>query len=187
MRIVGGTLRGRKIYAPRGRDTRPTSDRVREALFNILGDRVIGRRVLDLFAGTGALGLEALSRGAARAVFVDDNPRALAAIGRNIQALDLTHLTSIVKADLRRGPGPLKNEKTPFNLIFIDPPYGRGLIRRAMTDISKAGLVSADSIVIAEHSSRDELSGLPENWLLTGEKSYGRTGISIFTHKGVEV
>src|SRR5437588_11274481 len=134
MRIVGGRLRGRALAAPKSQAIRPTADRLRESLFNILahayGDPISGARVLDLFAGTGALGLEAVSRGAAFALFVDEGAEARALLRANVEALGLGGTTRIFRRDATRlGPAhPLE----PFGLAFADPPYGQGLAQRAL-------------------------------------------------------
>src|SRR3954447_10405239 len=134
MRIVGGRLRGRALAAPKTQAIRPTADRLRESLFNILmhayGDPITGARVMDLFAGTGALGLEALSRGAAFALFVDDGAEARGIVRENIEALGLGGATRLFRRDVPRlgtaGPRP------PFELVFCDPPYGRSLAAPAL-------------------------------------------------------
>src|SRR6188474_1055187 len=134
MRIVGGRLRGRALAAPKSQAIRPTADRLRESLFNVLahayGDPVTGARVLDLFAGTGALGLEALSRGAAFALLVDDAAEARALLRENVAALGLGGVSRIFRRDATRlGPAhPLE----PFALVFLDPPYGKGLAEKAL-------------------------------------------------------
>src|SRR6185312_5821710 len=133
MRIVGGRLRGRALAAPKSQAVRPTADRLRETLFNVLahgyGDPVAGARVLDLFAGTGALGLEAVSRGAAFALFVDDGAEARALLRENVAALGVGGVTRIFRRDATKlGPvHPLE----PFSLVFLDPPYGQGLAEQA--------------------------------------------------------
>lgn len=157
MRIIGGAAKGRRIVAPAGRIARPTSDRAREALFAIIAARaeggsvpappLAGAQVLDLFAGSGALGLEALSRGAARAVFVDNDRRALAAIARNINALGFGGRARIVRRDLARGRLPLAG---PFDLVFCDPPYGRGLAGRAAAKVAEAGLLARHGLLVVE-------------------------------------
>src|SRR6188474_2200660 len=134
MRVIGGRLKGRTIAAPRTRDIRPTSDRLRESLFNILvhghGEPVTGARVLDLFAGTGALGLEAMSRGAAFALFVDEGAEARALIRENVATLGLGGVTKIFRRDATKLGAVHPNE--PFSLVFLDPPYGRGLAGPAL-------------------------------------------------------
>src|SRR3954467_1350187 len=134
MRVVGGRLKGRNLVAPSSREIRPTADRLRESLFNILihayGDPVEGARVLDLFAGTGALGIEAISRGAKFALFVDNGTEARALLRNNIQALGLRGMTKVFRRDATDlGPA---HPVAPFSLAFLDPPYGKGLAEKAL-------------------------------------------------------
>ncbi len=165
MRIVGGKYRGRPLSAPPGRDTRPTADRAREAVFNILEHAswslgLDGRRVLDLFAGSGALGLEALSRGAAFALFVETDAGARGAIRDNIETLGLFGVTRIHRrdaTDLGVKPAGLGE---PFDLVFVDPPYGRGLGIRALSKLSHGGWL-ADGAVIVLECGADETPASP--------------------------
>ena len=156
MRIVGGRFRGRRFAAPRSPTIHPTSDRLREALFNILahsyGDPVTGARVLDLFAGTGALGLEALSRGAAFALFVDQGAEARALIRQNVATLGLGGVTRIYRRDVTK-LGPV-HPLAPFSLAFLDPPYGKGLAERALTSARDGGWLSSDALVVVEESAQ---------------------------------
>jgi len=155
MRIVGGAFKGRAISAPAGRDTRPTGDRAREAMFNILAHAawspgVDGRRVLDLFAGSGALGLEAMSRGAAFALFVETDAAARGIIRDNIEALGLFGTTRIHRrdaTDLGVKPAGLGD---PFDLVFLDPPYGRGLGEAALARLHSGGWTSDDALIVFE-------------------------------------
>jgi 16S rRNA (guanine966-N2)-methyltransferase len=155
MRIVAGRLGGRRIATPKGAAIRPTSDRLRETLFNILehryGDPVTGARVLDLFAGTGALGLEALSRGAAFVLLVDDGAAARALIRANVESLGLGGVTRIFRRDATRlGPvHPLE----PFSLAFADPPYGQGLAERALACAHDGGWLSKEALVVVEEAA----------------------------------
>jgi 16S rRNA (guanine966-N2)-methyltransferase len=153
VRVVGGRLRSRPIAGPKGDGLRPTADRLRESLFNILahayGDPVSGARVLDLFAGTGALGIEAVSRGAAYALFVDEGVEARALVRDNTESLGLGGVTRIFRRDATKlGPAhPLE----PFSLAFLDPPYGKGLAEKALVSAQAGGwLVSAALIVVEE-------------------------------------
>lgn len=165
MRIVGGTFKGRAIAAPPGRDTRPTSDRAREAMFNILehaawSSGVEGRRVLDLFAGSGALGLEAMSRGAAFALFVETDAGARGTIRDNIEALGLFGATRIHRrdaTDLGVKPAGLGD---PFDLVFLDPPYGIGLGERALARLGDGGWITRDALIVFECGA-DETPATP--------------------------
>ena len=180
MRIIGGRHRGRRLFVPRGLDIRPTSDRVRESIFNILGGAVSAWNVLDLFAGTGALGLEALSRGAAHAVFVDKHPSALAAIRRNVERLGMVSSARVIKADLTRGLGLRKHEQKAYDLIFLDPPYGKGLVLKGLDVVARAGLASSNVLAVAEHASHEEFGRIKTTWVLTEQRTYGQTGVSFF-------
>jgi 16S rRNA (guanine966-N2)-methyltransferase len=155
MRIVGGRLGGRTLASPRSPAIRPTADRLRESLFNILvhayGDPVTGARVLDLFAGTGALGLEALSRGAAFALLVDDATEARALLRENVAALGLGGVTRIFRRDATRlGPAhPLE----PFSLAFLDPPYGKGLAEKALVSARDGGWLAPGALAVVEEAA----------------------------------
>jgi 16S rRNA (guanine966-N2)-methyltransferase len=154
MRVVGGRLRSRAIAAPKSQGVRPTADRLREALFNILahgyGDPVTGARVLDLFAGTGALGIEAISRGAAYALFVDDGVEARALLRDNVETLGLGGVTRIFRREATKlGPAhPLE----PFSLVFLDPPYGKGLAEKALASAREGGWLTPSALIVVEEA-----------------------------------
>ncbi|HJP35369.1 MAG TPA: 16S rRNA (guanine(966)-N(2))-methyltransferase RsmD [Gammaproteobacteria bacterium] len=162
MRIVGGALKGRNIIAPSGVAVRPTTDRVREAIFNMLAHGsalprgIDNARVLDLFAGTGALGLEALSRGAAYALFVDNAVQARGALRGNIEALALTGRTRVFRRNaIKLGDLPA-NAGLPFNIIFLDPPYEKGLGPKALAAARTGGWLAAKATIIFELSARED-------------------------------
>jgi 16S rRNA (guanine966-N2)-methyltransferase len=152
MRIVGGTFRGRSLAGPNTQAIRPTADRLRESIFNILahayGDPVRGARVLDLFAGTGALGLEALSRGAAFALFVDDGAEARAIVRQNVQTLGVAGVSRIFRRDATKLGDVHPND--PFSLVFLDPPYGKGLAEQALASARTGGWLTPDVLVVVE-------------------------------------
>lgn len=187
MRIVGGRLRGRALAAPGAAGggeaaLRPTSDRVREALFNLLahgdyGDPPPpeGRRVLDLFAGTGALGFEALSRGALRVQFVDDLPAARALIRANMEALGLIGQTKLFRRDATR-LGPCRGE--PYDLVFLDPPYGRGLGERALAAAVEGGWTTPGTLVVWEEAAGAAVT-LPAGAALLDERRWGDTVVRV--------
>jgi 16S rRNA (guanine966-N2)-methyltransferase len=155
MRIVGGRLGGRTLAAPKSQNVRPTSDRLREALFNILAHRyddpITGARVLDLFAGTGALGLEAISRGAAFALFIDDGAEARALIRQNVEALGLGGVTRIFRRDATRLGAVHPNE--PFGLVFLDPPYRKGLAAKSLASLRDGTWLAPHALVIVEEAA----------------------------------
>jgi 16S rRNA (guanine966-N2)-methyltransferase len=163
MRVVGGQLRSRPIAGPKGDGLRPTADRLRETLFNILmhayGDPVTGARVLDLFAGTGALGIEAISRGAAYVLFVDDGVQARALLRNNTESLGLGGVTRIFRRDATKlGPAhPLE----PFTLAFLDPPYGKGLAKKALASARDGGWLVPGALVVIEEATSAEFVAPP--------------------------
>lgn len=155
MRVVGGRLRGRAIASPASRDIRPTQDRLRESLFNILmhayANPVLDARVLDLFAGTGALGIEAISRGAAFTLFVDNGAEARALLRNNVEALGLGGVSKVYRRDATAlGPA---HPMQPFTLAFLDPPYGKGLAERALVSLREGGWLAKDALVVVEEAT----------------------------------
>jgi 16S rRNA (guanine966-N2)-methyltransferase len=170
LRVVAGTFKGRRLSAPRGTRTRPTADRVREALFSMLGD-VGGARVLDLYAGSGALGIEALSRGADSAVFVERDPRAVAAIERNLAAVGVD--APVLRQDVMRF---LAAEHGAFDLVFCDPPYDSASRMAGPLAERLPGLIAEDARIVTESDKRNPLE-LPFPLLV--ERAYGDTRIAI--------
>lgn len=185
MRIVGGSLRGRPLASPHGPSTRPTSDRLRGAIFNVLehayGDPVAGARVLDLFAGTGAMGLEALSRGTVHAVFVDDDVGARGAIRHNIEALGLEGCTRIFRRDAARLGRAAPTER--FSLAFCDPPYGRTLAERALASARDGGWLDIGALVVVEEASASRFAW-PTGFVEAERRCYGETEIAIGRREG---
>ena len=172
MRVVAGRFKGRTLHAPRGRSTRPTSDKVREALFSVLGD-VDGLRVLDLFAGSGALGIEALSRGAADATFVDDDERAAAAIRRNVEAVGAGEEATVRRRDAL---AYLEAHEGPFDLVLIDPPYSSApRLGERLSELLPV-VLSNDARIVTESDKRAPLQLALE---LEFERDYGDTRIRV--------
>ncbi len=183
MRIVGGRLRGRVLKAPASRAIRPTSERLREAIFDILahayGGPVEGARAIDLFAGSGALGLEALSRGAEFALFVDNGAEARALLRANIEALGLGGAARVWRADATR----LGKAPAAYSLAFLDPPYGKDLARPALTALSEGGWLAKGAIVVVEEDARARVEP-PGALSLAEERVYGDTKIAILVAEG---
>ncbi len=179
MRIVAGKFKGRALATPKDQTTRPTGDRVRESLFNILahgvpGFELEGARVLDLFAGTGALGLEALSRGAKYCLFIENAPSARGVIRTNVEALHLTGVTKIWRRDAT-ALGPAGNMGA-FDLIFADPPYGRGLGEMALREVRERDWIRPDGIAVLEESA-DAALDIPEGFEEIDSRRYADTQI----------
>jgi 16S rRNA (guanine966-N2)-methyltransferase len=180
MRIVAGKFRGRPLRAPEGSDTRPTSDRVRESVFNVLGHGIegpelVGARVIDLFAGTGALGLEAISRGAAYTLFVEEAAGARAAIRDNVEAMGLTGETRIFRRDATSlGPA---GTMAPFAFAFLDPPYGKGLAELALASLAEGGWLVPGAIAIVEER-RDVTLAPPAGFTMLDNRTYGDTAVT---------
>jgi 16S rRNA (guanine966-N2)-methyltransferase len=178
MRIVGGKFRGRPLEAPRNQDIRPTSDRIREALFSILGSKIDieNIRVLDLFAGTGALGLEALSRGAAFCLFVETDSAARALIRTNSENFSVMGHSKIYRRDATKlGPRPV-SAGPEFDLVFADPPYSRGLAEPALNDLLTGNWLAPEAMVIVEESAKSEII-VPDRLEQIDERRYGESQI----------
>ncbi len=176
MRIVGGRLRGRALLAPKSQAIRPTADRLRESLFNILthayGDPAEGARVLDLFAGTGALGLEALSRGAAFVLFVDDGAEARALLRGNVEALGAGGTSKVYRRDATQlGPA---HPMEPFALAFLDPPYGKGLAEQALASAREGGWLAPDALIVVEEAAGATFEP-PDGFSEIERRDYGDT------------
>ncbi len=177
VRIVGGRLRGRALEGPEDQSIRPTADRAREALFGLLTQgRVVqdhplfpGARVIDAFAGTGALGIEALSRGAESAVFLENAPAALAILRRNLRSVDLVRQSEVLPADATRPPAP----RAPADLLLMDPPYRGGLAAPALAALAAAGWLATDALIVVEQE-RGEAFLAPAGFREVERRRYGR-------------
>ena len=181
MRIVGGKNRGRQLLAPKGQATRPTSDRTRESVFNILSSRLErgfqGLTVVDLFAGTGALGLEALSRGAAQAVLIDNDRAAIKIIEENVQKLGAAENTSLIKRDATR-LGALPAGLSPADLVFLDPPYEQDLVQSALPSLRENNWLADEAIIVVEMAAK-EIFECPPGFEQVDQRKYGKAAIHI--------
>ena len=180
MRIVAGTARGRTLLGPKSQKIRPTADRVRESIFNILGQSMNGRVVLDLYAGTGALSFEALSRGANRAVLVDADREAVKLCLANALALGFEPQISVLPVPVGRALAKLHRERQAFDLIFADPPYGRGLALGVLKELSVGGLLSPEGIVCIEHDKRELLPEQLKILRRLDSRRFGDTAVSFY-------
>jgi 16S rRNA (guanine966-N2)-methyltransferase len=179
MRIIAGVFKGRRLAPVKGR-TRPTAAKVREAVFNILGFAVDGVRVLDLFAGTGALGIEALSRGAEAAIFVEDHPEALKALRRNLEDLGLQSQTKVWPLPVTTALKKMTAQGERFGLAFLDPPYGGGKATGALQALASLDLLSPGAQVVVEHSRRDTLPEASGRLRRTEVRRYGDTQVAFY-------
>jgi len=180
MRITGGGAKGRLLVSPKGMDIRPTSDRVREAIFNIIGQDLSGLKILDLFAGTGSLGLEALSRSAELAVFVDNAQRSIEIIKKNLTSCGYQDSGIILKRDLKKGISlshPVLQQS--FDLVFLDPPYGKNLIVPSLENFP-TGILSNEVRVVAEFSKTEKLPRIIGSLEMADTRRYGDTRINIY-------
>jgi 16S rRNA (guanine(966)-N(2))-methyltransferase RsmD len=180
MRVIGGKAKGHRLKVPRGRDVRPTAARVKEAIFNILPHNLSGYRVLDLFAGTGNLSVEALSRGAAEAVLVDISHKAEKAIRDNLEASRFSGSARVWAAPVFRSLRLLSRNGQRFDLIFLDPPYEKGWIRKIVSMIAQQGLLEEKGILVAEHSVREPVEEHYGLLALKDQRRYGTTLLSFF-------
>ena len=183
MRVISGTLKGKKLFSVKGLSLRPTSDRVRESVFDILQGSIEGRRVLDLFAGTGAMGIEALSRGARAAVFIENHPGSLDALKRNLAACRLEGVSEVLAKEAEGGLRFLEGRGGNFEVIFLDPPYGKGLASKTVAMLAGSPLLNPETLIVAEHSAAEEIA---EVFPLerVDFRTYGRTRISFFRKAG---
>lgn len=180
MRIVAGTARGRTLLGPKSLKIRPTADRVRESIFNILGQSMDGRVVLDLYAGTGALSFEALSRGAQRAVLVDADREAVRLCLANAVALGFDRQISVLPMPVDRALAKLRREQQRFDLVFADPPYGRGLALGAIKEVAEGSLLAPEGILCVEHHKRDLLPEQLKILKRVDSRRFGDTAVSFY-------
>ena len=184
MRITGGQIKGRKLSAFKGMQIRPTADRTREALFSIIGQDLSTLKVLDLFAGTGSLGLEALSRNAQHSVFIDNSQKAIHLIKKNLMACGFQDVGTVLKKDLEKGL-PLNHIEMPrhFDLVFLDPPYGKDLISPLLSELSSSDILSHGSRVVVELSKHEELPNTFGNLEMANSRQYGDTRINFYVYE----
>jgi 16S rRNA (guanine966-N2)-methyltransferase len=171
-------LRGRKLVSPTGRAIRPTSDRLRESIFNLLGRRVVDAIVLDLFAGTGALGVEALSRGARHAVFVDNSPAALALIARNLKHCRLEARAQCIKWDITLNLNCIDGLGWTFDLVFIDPPYETGRICPTLRHLKQSQALHPAALLVVEHSPRESILPDAAGYVVIDRRKVGKALVS---------
>ena len=183
MRVITGSARGRRLKELEGMETRPTTDRVKEGLFSALQFDIEGRRVLDLFAGTGQLGIECLSRGAASAVFVDRRADAVKLIRENLKTTELTDRAKVVSGDSMEY---LKSLREQFDLIFLDPPYAAGLLEPAISQIAKFDILAPHGIIVPEHPVEKAMPALAEPYRIQKTYRYGKIALTLYRRSANE-
>lgn len=183
MRIITGLAKGIRLKAPKGMDTRPTADRVKESMFNILGDIVDDAKVLDLFGGTGNLGLEALSRGASKAVFIDQNQNSITAIKENINLTKMNQKAVVYKMDSLLSLSRLAREQYKFDLVFCDPPYNKGLVEKSLMKLVENNVLEDEAIIVVEHSKHESIPDDFSNYEVRRSEKYGETIVSFILYK----
>ncbi len=182
LRVIAGQLKGRKLTSVRGLKTRPTADRIREAVFNILAFRVRGAAVLDLFAGTGALGLEALSRGAQTAVFVDFDRDALEALHRNVTGSGMQKQARILRWDIVRNLNCLASFERTFNLVFMDPPYNKDTLAPVLTNLDRSRCLQDGATIVIEHDLQEPAPEGCGPFQLADQRRYRKTLVSFMDY-----
>lgn len=180
MRISAGEHRGRRLQAPKGRRTRPTSDLLRQAAFNVLGDRIQGARVLDLFAGTGSVGLEALSRGAATATFIENDRQAVGALRSNLERLSLAARGRILSGDVLLGLKRLQAAGETFDCIFLDPPYGADLAVRCIEVLARGTLLSDNGVLVTQAFHKTPLPEQAGVLRRVWHRRYGESRLALY-------
>ncbi len=184
MRVIAGIAKGRRLYSPKGKAIRPTSDRVKEAIFNIIGPGVKNKNVLDAFAGTGGLGIEALSRGAQAAYFIDSAAPAIELTNKNLEITGLQGYAVVIRADVNKALKNLVKKGLKFDLIFLDPPYRISVsFLDAILFMLSSSLLSTDGLLILEHSIKTKIkpvAGLE----IDSTRSYGDTAVTFYRKKG---
>lgn len=184
MRITGGRIKGRRLTALQGMSIRPTSDKVREAIFSLLGQDLREIRVLDLFSGTGSLGIEALSRGASRALFIDHSVQAIALLARNLRLCGYETLGDVLTGDvIRTLKSTIFLNQGRFDLVFIDPPYGTGLIPHVLERLLCTGALANPSIAVVESSKTDELPETTGRLEMMERRTYGDTKLTLYRYE----
>jgi len=177
LRIIGGEWRGRKLHFPDAPNLRPTPDRVRETVFNWLAPMIHGARCLDLFAGSGALGLEALSRGATFITFIDSHKKATQALHEHLDLLNTNDKAEVLQIDSVKF---LKNESVQYDLVFLDPPYHLDFMQKVVPLLEGNNWLSDNAMLYLEIEKRQSLPELPENWQLLKEKTAGEVNYFLY-------
>jgi 16S rRNA (guanine966-N2)-methyltransferase len=187
MRVIGGNARGRRLKVPKGQAVRPTSDRVKEALFNILPHDLSGIKLLDLFAGTGNVSIEAISRGAAEAILIDSSAESGKVIRENLRRVRFTDRASIRIVPVSQALRSLARRGESFDMIFLDPPYQRNCVKACLETIARENLLRASGTLVVEHSAREQPKPEYGSLILKDQRNYGDTWLSFFKYKAATI
>ena len=180
MRVISGKARGLKLNTPKNEDVRPTTDRVKESLFNIINFYVMDNNILDLFAGTGSLGIECLSRGAHKCVFVDKSKESMAIVKSNIKKARVENESTVLNLDFKSAINSLALKKEKFDVIFMDPPYYENMFIECLKSIDKFNLLDEDGIIVVEHDTKDLFEDSIGRLNKSREKKYGNTTLTFY-------
>jgi len=180
MRIIAGTAKGRRLKTLHGADKRPTTDRVKESIFAVLGEHILEADVMDLFAGTGNLGIEALSRGARAALFLDSDAQAVRTIKENLRLTQLEDRAEMWRCDAVAALQRLRTERRSFDLVFADPPYGRGYGERTLRCLDRSTILREEGVFVLEHSTNEEVAVSCAHMKMVSEKRFGQTAVHFF-------
>lgn len=183
MRIISGRARGRKLLSPPTYDTRPTLDRIKEAMFNILQFKLIDANVLDMFAGSGSLGLEAVSRGASKCYLIDKGPLTFPVLKENVENLKFQDECTCLNMDAYAALKMLKTKGEIFDVIFVDPPYRKEMIPEAMQEIQDYGLLKKDGIIMTKIDTIEDIFEGTSEIVLTQSRKYGNTTVCLYSYK----
>jgi 16S rRNA (guanine(966)-N(2))-methyltransferase RsmD len=185
MKIVAGKNRGNKLKSLKGLSIRPTSQKVREALFDILGISIEGTYFLDLFAGTGAIGIEALSRGAQKVIFIEKEIKCIKIIKENLKKTKNNQNSLVFKIDFLSGIKLLAKKNYLLDFIFLDPPYNMGLVNISLLEISKLPILKKNSVVIVQHYKKEKVEENINNLKLYDQRKYGESYLSFFSNTNI--
>lgn len=180
MRIIGGEFKSRKIQFPKSRLTRPMTDRTKETVFNILGSLVGGKHVLDLYAGSGSLGLEALSRGAFDATFIDRADWSTRTIRRNLEALELSQKGVVHEMDVFKAISRLERQGRMYSLVFVDPPFNKALVKKTLIRLDQSAILTPFAQVVVGHTKQEALPESLQALRLARTKNVGQACLSFF-------
>ena len=183
MRVIAGLAKGRRLKSPVGLVTRPTTDRIKESIFSILSPYLSGSYVLDLFSGTGNLGIEALSRGAEKAIFVDNNRNSIRVIRENTETTGFKEKSKILQLEALKAISELAKSGEKYDIIFMDPPYLKGYIVPCIQAIEEGGLLKDEGIIVIEHDSKDIIPDQFIKLKRIKNRKYGNTTISIYSEE----